>query len=118
MHVNLHIFYSALFYNYLILCFTSLCVHACMCVVSCVQLFETPWTIAAHQAPLSKEFSKQEYWSGILFLSPGDLPYPGIKPTSLTSPTLQVGSLPAEPPEELLLLYHLSHLGTIILAQS
>ena len=89
-----------------------------MCVLSCVQLFETPWTIAAHQAPLSKEFSKQEYWSGILFLSPGDLPYSGIKPTSLISPALQVGSLPAEPPEKLLLLYNLSCLGTIILAQS
>ena len=43
--------------------------------------FVTPRTVA-HQAPLSKRFSKQEPWSGLLFLSPGDLPYPGIKPTS------------------------------------
>ena len=47
----------------------------------------TPWTVA-HQAPLSMEFSRQEYWSGLPFPPPGDLPYPGIKPMSLTSPAL------------------------------
>ena len=41
----------------------------------------TPWT-AGSQAPLSMEFSRQEYWSGLLFPSPGDLPDPGIEPTS------------------------------------
>ena len=51
----------------------------------------TSWTII-HQAPLSMGFSKQEYWSGLPFLSPGDLPDPGIKPVSLTSPAW-VGSL-------------------------
>ena len=46
-----------------------------------VQLFATPWTVA-HQAPLSMEFSRQEYWSGLPFPSPGDLPNPGIEPSS------------------------------------
>ena len=46
--------------------------------LSCVWLFGTPWTIA-HQAPLSMEFSRQEYWSGLVFPSPGDLPTPGIE---------------------------------------
>ena len=45
----------------------------------CVWLFVTPWTIA-HQAPLSMEFSRQEYWSGLLCPSPGDPPNPGIEP--------------------------------------
>ena len=53
----------------------------------------TPWTVA-RQAPLSMEFSKQEYWSGLLFPSPGDLPNPGVKPGSLV---LQADSLPSEP---------------------
>ena len=43
--------------------------------------FAIPWTVA-HQAPLSMEFSRQEYWSGLLFPSPGDLPDPGIEPGS------------------------------------
>ena len=54
----------------------------------------TRWT-AAYQAPLSMEFSKQEYWSGLPCPSPGDLPNPGIKPRSSA---LQVDSLPSEPP--------------------
>ena len=53
-------------------------------VLSCVQLFVTPWTVV-HRALLSMEFSRQEYWSGLLFPSPGNLPDPGIKPTSLGS---------------------------------
>ena len=47
------------------------------------------------------EFSKQEYWSGLLFPSPGDLPDPGIEPRSLT---LQEGTLPSEPPGNLLMI--------------
>ena len=47
----------------------------------------TPWTVA-HQAPLSMGFSRQEYWSGLSCPPPGDFPDPGIKPASLTSPTL------------------------------
>ena len=52
-----------------------------------VWLCEIPWT-AALQVPLSMGFSRQEYWSGLPFPSPGDLPNSGIKPASFTSPTL------------------------------
>ena len=48
---------------------------------SCVRLFVTPWTVA-HQIPLSIGLCKQEYWSGLSFPSPGDLPEPGIEPSS------------------------------------
>ena len=61
--------------------------------LSSVRLFVTPWTVA-HQAPPSMGFSRQEYWSGLPFPSPGDLPDPGIKPRS---PTLQAGALASEP---------------------
>ena len=54
----------------------------------------TLWTVA-HQAPLSMEFSSQEYWSGLPFPSPGDLPNPGIKPKS---PALQEDSVLSESP--------------------
>ena len=60
--------------------------------LSLVQLFATPW-IVGHQAPLSMEFSSQEYWIGLLFPSPGDPPNPGIKPGS---PALQMDALPSE----------------------
>ena len=49
-----------------------------------------PWTVT-HQAPLSMGFSRQEYWNGLPFLTPGDLPNPGIKPASLVSPALAGG---------------------------
>ena len=52
-----------------------------------VQLFATPWTVAL-QASLSMGFPKQEYWSGLPFLSPADLPDPGIECLSLTPPAL------------------------------
>ena len=66
----------------------------CVCQsLSRVRLFVTPWTVA-HQAPLSMEFSRQEYWSGLPFPSPGDLPNLEIKPRS---PALQADSLPSEP---------------------
>ena len=68
-----------------------------MCVCGCmlshfspVQFFGILWTIAC-RAPLSMGFSRQEYWSGLPFPSPGDLPDPGIEPRS---PALQVDSLP------------------------
>ena len=67
--------------------------------LSCVRLFATPWTVA-HQAPLSLEFPRKEYWSGLTFPSPGDLPDSGIKPVS---PAWQADSLP------------LCHLGSPIL---
>ena len=62
--------------------------------LTCVRLFATPWTVA-HQAPPSMGFSRQEYWSGLPFPSPGDLPDPGIKPGS---PALQADVLTFEPP--------------------
>ena len=62
--------------------------------LSRVQLFVNSWTVA-RQAPLSMGFSRQEYWTGLPFSSPGDLPDPGIKPRS---PTLQANSLPFELP--------------------
>ena len=55
--------------------------------LSCVRLFATPWTVA-HQVPLSVEFYRQEYWNGLPFPIPGDLPHPGIKSVSFASPSL------------------------------
>ena len=72
--------------------------------LSRVRLFATPWTIA-HQAPLSMEFSRQEYWSGLPFPSPGYLPNPGIEPRS---PALQADTLPSEPPGK-----HLNGVGDV-----
>ena len=62
--------------------------------LSRVQLFATLWTVA-HQAPPSMGFSRQEYWSGLPFPSPGDFPNPGIEPRS---PALQADALTSEPP--------------------
>ena len=50
-------------------------------LLSCVRLVATPWTIASHTPP-SMGFSRQEYWSGLPFPSPEDLPNPGIEPGS------------------------------------
>ena len=58
-------------------------------LLSHVQLFVTLWTVA-HQAPLSMEFPRQEYWSGWPFPPPGDLPNPGVEPTSPVSPVSPV----------------------------
>ena len=63
-------------------------------LLSRVQLFGTPWTVA-FQDPQSMEFSRQEYWSGLPFPSPGDLPDPGTEPRF---PTLQAVALPSESP--------------------
>ena len=62
--------------------------------LSCVRLFATPWTVA-YQAPQSMGFSRQEYWCGLPFPSPGDLPDPGIKPGF---PALYADTLPSELP--------------------
>ena len=56
-------------------------------MLSRVQLFVTPWTVAL-QGPLSMEFSRQEYWSGVPFSISGNLPNPGMKTLSLVSPAL------------------------------
>ena len=68
----------------------NLCVCVCVCVCVCAQLCPTP-RILAHQAPLSVEFPRQEYWSGLLLLPPGDLPDTGIKASSFVSPALAGG---------------------------
>ena len=68
--------------------------------LSRVRLFATPWTVA-YQALQSMGFSRQEYWSGLPFTSPGDLPNPGIESGS---PALQTDALPSEPLEKSLLL--------------
>ena len=65
--------------------------------LSHVRLFVTPWT-AAHQAPPSLGFSRQEYWSGLPFPSPGDLPDPGIESRS---PALEADALTSKPPGKL-----------------
>ena len=59
-----------------------------------VRLFATLWTVA-YQVPPSMGFSRQEYWSGVPFPSPGDLPHPGIEPGS---PALEADALASEPP--------------------
>ena len=64
----------------------------CAYVLSSVQLFGTPWTVA-HQALLPRRFSRQDYWSGLPFPLPGDLPEPGFKPVSQASPALAGGIL-------------------------
>ena len=67
-----------------------------MCVCAQLCLFETPWTVV-HQTPLAMRFffSRQEYWSGLPFPPPGDLPNPGIEPMS---PVLAGGFFTTEPP--------------------
>ena len=80
------------------ICLADLTVKSQTENVTCSVLLDSlqlhPWTIAC-QAPLSMEFSRQEYWSGLPFPPPGDLPDPGIK---LRSPALQEDSLLSEPP--------------------
>ena len=92
-HVNkLFWMFQAWSASYEIVC---VCVCVCVCVrvcahmhvPSCVWLFVTPWTVTC-QAPLSMEFSKQKYWSGLPFPTPEDLPSSGINPTSLASSAL------------------------------
>ena len=72
------------------LCVSHLTGPVCVCELShfgCIWFFMTPWTVVP-QAPLSMGFSRQEYWSGLPFPSPGDLPSPGMEPISLMSPAL------------------------------
>jgi len=75
------------------LTFTSYWYVALCAMLPCIWLFATPWTVA-RQAPLSTEFSRQEYWSGLLFPHPGDLLDPGIKSTSFVSTALAGGFFP------------------------
>ena len=81
----------------------SVCVCVCRSL-SCIQLFATPWTVV-HQASLSGGFPRQEYWSGLLFPSPRDLPNPGSEPC--------IGR-PAFYPLCRQILYCLSHQGNLV----
>ena len=89
----------------------------CVCVLSHITHFETPWT-AAHQAPLSWGFSRQEYGTGLPCPSPGDLPHPGMEPTSPESPALAGGFLsPLGSSIHLtMLISHISRLGLIFVS--
>ena len=78
--------YLCAIYHY-ILCYICVCAQ----LFSCVRLFLTPWTVAL-QAPLPMGFTKQEYWSGLPFPPPQDLPGPGIEPVSPVCQALQAGS--------------------------
>ena len=75
-----------------------------------VRFFATPWTIA-RQAPLPKEFSRQEYWSGLPFPSPEDLLDPRIELLSLVSPALASEFFNTEPPGKPNTMHNLVHLG-------
>ena len=80
--------------------------HSCMfSCFNCVQLFVTLWT-TAHQSPLLMGFSRQEYWSALSFLTPGDLPNPGIEPTSPASPAEAGEFFTTEPLESLIQWEH------------
>ena len=103
------------------------CVYVCVCVCVCalaralslfsrIWLFMRLWTIA-RQAPQSMGFSRQEYWSGLPFPLPGDLPHSGMEPVSPVSPALQADSLPSEPlgkPHNCLCSFQLSKKFVII----
>ena len=84
------VFYDVSYVYHNIIYFKS--ISLCVCVLSRIQLFATPWTVA-HQAPLSTEFSRQEHWSGLSFPSPGGLPDRGTEPRS---PALTGGSFTPE----------------------
>ena len=81
---------------YPFLCFQEVKVK----LLSRVRLFATPWTVT-YYASLSMGFSRQEYWSGLPFASPGDLPDPGIK---AGSPALEADALTSEPPGKVSLI--------------
>ena len=93
----------------------------CMCVLSCSVVSDsaTPWTIA-HHAPVSMEFSRQKYWSGLPFASPEDHADPGIQPVSLASPASAGGFFTTAPPEKLCSYFHcpLNWMPILILSKS
>ena len=77
------------------LCTAYMCCLRAKSLQSCLTLCD--FMDCSLQAPLSMGFFRQEYWSGLACLPPGHLPDSGIKPTSLTSPALEVGSVPPAP---------------------
>ena len=78
--------------------------EVCVCSIVSDSL-RPPWAVA-HQAPLSMGFSRQEYWGGLLFPPPGDLPDPGIEHTTLVSPALASGFFTTEPSGKPIKLFH------------
>ena len=88
---------------YYITCVSSLSID--VCVLSRAFLFEIPWTVAC-QAPLSMEFSRQQYWSGLPFPASGDLLSPGIEHTSPPSPALVGRFFTTEPSKKPFYLYN------------
>ena len=88
----------------------SALIIACAWLLSCVQFFATSWTVARH-APLSIRFSRKDYWSGLPFSSPGDLPNPGTEPGP---PALLADSLPSEPPGKPIICGRLRKIKMII----
>ena len=89
----------------ILMCLMQILKHIRISLVTRLYLtLATPWTVA-HQPPLSMGFPRQEYWSGMLFLPPGDLSDPRIKPTPPMCLTLQVGSFPLNHWERLFFMY-------------
>ena len=89
--------------------------HACM--LSCfshVQPFAISWTMA-HQASLFMGFSRQEYWNGLPFPSPGDLPHPGIEPRPPASEADALTSEPPGKPNESIVLMQIIFQGVLVL---
>ena len=96
-------YFLLLCFQVLFFCDTGVCAQ----LLSHVQFFATLWTVA-RQAPLSMGFPRQEYWSGLPFPPPGDLPDPGIKPASPASPALADKSITAESPRKASVVFTLS----------
>ena len=84
----------------ILLCTDEILSSVCALSLSPVRLFATPWTVA-HQAPVFRGFPRREYWSGLPFLSTGELPDPGKEPRSLESLELQVNPLLFDSSEEM-----------------
>ena len=91
---SIHGIFQARILEWVAISFFMYHVRECVKSLSRVQLFATPWTVA-HRTPLSIGFSRQEFWSGLPFPFPGDLPDPGIEPRC---PALQADALTSEPP--------------------
>ena len=106
-HSHVWLFALARILKWVVISSSKGCIYVCICTRgvcalcahswSCVWLLVTPW-IVGHQAPLSMEFSRWEYWRGLPFPSPGDLPDPEIEYACSTSPALEGGFFTTEPP--------------------
>ena len=76
-------------------------IYVCACALSCLTLCDPVDCLScSRQTPLSMEFSRQEYWSGLPFPTPGDLSHPGIEPMSVASPALAGRFFPSVPPRK------------------